>query len=152
MTCTKHGGNDSGSIICRYCDLETIERASPPERKAMNTNEFSPATPAQNLRVLLALHRDTFSVAEQREVEEAASLIQQMAGELEYRDKVKGTFCDSCVHWEQHAYEQNKRAVTAESQLADQRAKLAATPAAMKIEFGDGDIYVRIISVIKALA
>lgn len=62
-------------------------------------------------------------------IKEQAALIQQMAGELEYRDKVKGTFCDSCAHWEQHAYEQNKRAESAESELADMRAKLAAAEA-----------------------
>ncbi len=26
MTCTRHGGNDVGSLLCRECDLEVIER------------------------------------------------------------------------------------------------------------------------------
>ena len=36
MTCERHGGG-SGSIVCRECDLETIERET---RPAMATNEL----------------------------------------------------------------------------------------------------------------
>jgi hypothetical protein len=28
MTCTRHGGNDNGSIFCKFCDAEQVARMS----------------------------------------------------------------------------------------------------------------------------
>jgi hypothetical protein len=38
MTCTRHGGNDSGSIYCKFCDAEQVALALKGGNAKMSTN------------------------------------------------------------------------------------------------------------------